>query len=547
MQDRLFHEEVLDGKGFISVVDKLGDELTVVNSARVSFGRSKREIDDGDLKLMGFLKDHKHYSPFRHVMVQFHIKMPEFVMRQWYKHCYSADTEVLTSHGWKLWPYVTKDDELANVTEAGKFYFAKPKELICNNHVGTMISFKSRDFDILVTDKHRMIVDQRIKGGPNAEDRWERIESTAQHCLVGEYRLPTLPRFDMKTGDENDFFNGCLYGMFLGDGSVDSNRIVFVVKKDRKKRILTILSDMLPQLNWNISENNTTGYTTFRADKPSEIFKGVCKNKAINIDYKSTTQKYLEGCFQGLVHSDGAITKSGTERFTSSSDDLIKTFEKLALYLGKPTSTWSCEDFSIVTVKKNKPRHLARGDRGRVIKNGKVYCATVDTGALLVRRNGKVSVCGNCVGIETTSSYPTKDHAWNEISGRYIPITDYYEPKEWREQHKNNKQASAGALDRETQAKANAIFRQTMGEIFDGYQALLDIGVAKEQARIVLPLNMYTEIYWTASLQAIMHFIELRDHAGAQGEIQECARVMEKAMREILPTVTNIWLGDKNE
>jgi len=75
-------KQILD-RGFIDVVDKLGNDLTVVNSARVSFGKRKTELDKNDEKLIKYLIENKHYSPFRHVMVQFHIKAPEFVMRQW--------------------------------------------------------------------------------------------------------------------------------------------------------------------------------------------------------------------------------------------------------------------------------------------------------------------------------------------------------------------------------------------------------------------------------------------------------------------------------
>ena len=70
-------------KGFIKVIDVLGSDLTVVNSARVSFGKQKEILDEGDESLIKYLAKHKHYSPFRHIMVQFHIKAPEFCMRQW--------------------------------------------------------------------------------------------------------------------------------------------------------------------------------------------------------------------------------------------------------------------------------------------------------------------------------------------------------------------------------------------------------------------------------------------------------------------------------
>ena len=94
--------DVLDS-GFIEVIDHLGDDLTVVNSARVSFGKRKTMYEDGDRKLVTFLAKNKHYSPFRHMIVQFHIKAPEFVMRQWYKHVVGIETtssSATKDHAW---------------------------------------------------------------------------------------------------------------------------------------------------------------------------------------------------------------------------------------------------------------------------------------------------------------------------------------------------------------------------------------------------------------------------------------------------------------
>ena len=84
-------------------MDSLGDDLTVVNSARVSFGKRKKKWDKSDEKLVRFLAKYKHYSPFRHLQVQFHIKAPEFVMRQWYKHVVGIETSSSSStkdHAW---------------------------------------------------------------------------------------------------------------------------------------------------------------------------------------------------------------------------------------------------------------------------------------------------------------------------------------------------------------------------------------------------------------------------------------------------------------
>jgi thymidylate synthase (FAD) len=143
------------------------------------------------------------------------------------------------------------------------------------------------------------------------------------------------------------------------------------------------------------------------------------------------------------------------------------------------------------------------------------------------------------VGIETTSSYATKDHAWNEISGRYVPVSDYYIPSNWRRQSENNKQASEGSID--DQETANKVFTEAMELMIAHYDKLLELGVAKEQARMILPLNQYTEVYWTASFQAIMNFIELRDEATAQWEIRQYAIALKELMMEIYPETTRIW------
>ena len=83
--------EVLD-KGFVEVLGFLGTDLTVANSARVSFGKRKNIYDKSDYRLVRYLAKHKHFSPFRHLVVQLHIKAPEFVMRQAYKHVVGIET-----------------------------------------------------------------------------------------------------------------------------------------------------------------------------------------------------------------------------------------------------------------------------------------------------------------------------------------------------------------------------------------------------------------------------------------------------------------------
>ena len=145
------------------------------------------------------------------------------------------------------------------------------------------------------------------------------------------------------------------------------------------------------------------------------------------------------------------------------------------------------------------------------------------------------------VGIETTSSSVTKDHAWNEISGRYVEVEDFYYPEVWRKQSEDNKQASAGVLDDLQQKRMASCYNEYMRQVEMTYDRMIDAGMAKEQARIVLPLSQYTQVWWTASFQSVMNFIELRDEPTSQVEIQEYARALKTIMMESFPETTKLW------
>lgn len=144
------------------------------------------------------------------------------------------------------------------------------------------------------------------------------------------------------------------------------------------------------------------------------------------------------------------------------------------------------------------------------------------------------------VGIEATSGESSlKDHAWNELSGRYKEVEEFHYPKEFRAQSSDNKQASCGTI--EDQDKASRLYAIAHNICYQTYLDLLELGVAKEQARLVLPLSQYTTVIWTVSLQAILNFILLRDHEHAQHEIREYAKVMRDYVMSNFPTVYEVF------
>lgn len=133
------------------------------------------------------------------------------------------------------------------------------------------------------------------------------------------------------------------------------------------------------------------------------------------------------------------------------------------------------------------------------------------------------------------SDYTFKDHAWNEVSGRYVVYDEeFYIPTKLRKQSEDNKQAS---MDEEPEDHdlSRGKYVDSLQRSYNVYRELIEMGVSKEQARGVLPVSFYTEWYWTASLQAVMNFIQLRDHEHAQWEIQQYARAMKELILPVAP------------
>jgi len=126
-------------------------------------------------------------------------------------------------------------------------------------------------------------------------------------------------------------------------------------------------------------------------------------------------------------------------------------------------------------------------------------------------------------------------HGWNEVSGRYVVLSDLYEPSVWRRQSTDKKQGSEGVLPDAEQDIMKKQYGDALNGCLTAYQAMIDAGVAREQARMILPLSVYTECIWTVSLQALLHFVRLRDESHAQEEIREYARILRSILEEEFP------------
>lgn len=149
--------------------------------------------------------------------------------------------------------------------------------------------------------------------------------------------------------------------------------------------------------------------------------------------------------------------------------------------------------------------------------------------------------------------------SYNEISRRYTSVDmEFYEPSKFRTQHKSNRQASTETLVNPDLSDVTGLCAHPLNTASKAvrnhhkksmrlYQKLMDKGVCREQARGVLPQNLYTQYYGTTNLHNLFKFISLRQHEGAQWEIQLVADACFELASQHFPVSTEAFLKANKE
>lgn len=138
--------------------------------------------------------------------------------------------------------------------------------------------------------------------------------------------------------------------------------------------------------------------------------------------------------------------------------------------------------------------------------------------------------------------------SYNELSGRYVKFEnpDFYVPEEFRQRVEGSK---PGAYQYEKWKgggkQAQALMLRHYQDCLDLYNHYVDGGMATEQARLVLPLGLYSEMYWTTNARSMMNFLSLRNEEQAQWEIRQYAMVVEELFAEQMPTTADSFRENK--
>lgn len=136
----------------------------------------------------------------------------------------------------------------------------------------------------------------------------------------------------------------------------------------------------------------------------------------------------------------------------------------------------------------------------------------------------------------------------NMLSGRYAQMQESFlqiEPSEWRKQVSHNKQMTVAMDSSDISLETSMDLSNQMSALYasawECYRKLLDQGISREQARIVLPYAAYSEMWWQCDLHNLSHFLKLRTAPDAQQEIRVYANRMLEDVRALFPNIVASW------
>jgi thymidylate synthase (FAD) len=401
----------------VEYIDHMGSALTVVNAARVSFGNTKTELDDKDKKLIKYLADHQHMSPFEHCTLTVKVTCPLYIRSQIHRHrtfCLSGDTEIT---------------------------FNRPAEWKKGVHV-KQIGNKGQKFTLT-----------RLFKLWNNPVHKSRLQKMLIRCYDEKAHKFTVSN--------------------LTDVIYSGKKHIFELETESGKKLkCTKDHKLLTDSGWQRLED------AVGLELTKNNIATMSKQSFVITNGELVGLSSLDESCHRVVHKKHALSW----RVKSKGNILVGKKEKIVSvrYVGEEITY----DLSV------------KGPNHNFVANGMVV-----------------------------------HNSYNEVSRRYTEKNmEFYLPDEYRKQHKSNRQASEGALAEEHQQALKIEVAEHHAQSLKLYEDMLAMGVCKEQARGVLPQDLITEFYMTGNLRNWVQFIKLRDHEGAQYEVQ----LLAQQVREIL-------------
>lgn len=466
--------------------------------------------------------------------------------------CYDDETEVLTRAGWKRWPDVDGTEEFLTVDCAtGVQEYQRALRVIHKPWDGEMIRLSGMSVDLLVTPDHKMLAAARTSSGWrwNMHDAWE-----------FHYRCHRIPlAYGQWAGERSvDPARLALLGFFIGDGYMGAS-IEFHLRRPRK---VEFLRETASACGFKVTQHGDTYRVLADPDfrlLAKRSYTGD-REKTVPADLLDSSPESLTCLLEGLLASDGHVDKKGRLSYSTTSKVLRDQIQEIAAKIGT-AATWREQIMGaghfgtkpVYQMTIYRGRNLrqrigwTKADRDRQVRSehykGMVHCVTVPNGIVYVRRNGIPLWCGNSPFEHNSMTFLISapifvfrefmrhrvGWSYNEESGRYRELEPvFYIPGPDRKLVQVGKpghyQFEAGGDDLHRSATRKMIAGYRLA--YAAYQKMLEDGVAREVARSVLPVGLYSSAYATCNARSLMHFLGLRTQ-------HELAKVPSYPQREI--------------
>lgn len=389
-------------KGFVRLIDSMGDDARIVQAARVSYQKGTKAV-----------------STDRHLI--------RYLLRN--LHCYDEETEVLTRVGFKPWPEVKKEDELGIWDEGNSsLFYEQPEYLTKDWYEGEMYRVDHEGVDLLVTPEHTMWVKHKkwdtLENKVSWTHNWNEIKAKnlnhrtmirysklapfrySRHANSPYNNVSTFRDYVPEYGRDIAFLT--LLGFFVGNGHAGKtmqNCISFHLKKSRKVAFLQALCE---QLGFQIKEKSGSHYYVYGKSLGKfcrESFYDTDKKKRLPEWTRRLLQDEARAFIEGLKNSDGS-KKRGAWEFSTSVKSVAEAVQHIALHAGEAVHFYEnpagCEMWRVMFMSRMREPVINQNRKNTSWQNykGFVYCAKTRTGILVVRRNGKIVLSGNTTPLE---------------------------------------------------------------------------------------------------------------------------------------------------
>lgn len=568
-----------DGVSLVEYIQHTGSDKMIVHAARVSYASDtgNEEFDAKDRKLLKYLIENNHGTPLEHNLITFKVRAPLYVIQEMLRHrvgmCLAGDTQI------------TFVDINGHTNKKLK---KSIKELYDTWHLGEKHPCNHSGY----RDGKSRIKNMRLRVLNEQTGKFEtsHIENIFSSGLKDIYEFTTKNGKIIKCSKDHKFFTpkgwfpiGELLGLSLNGltASIAKKEFVYTngimaykdyeyIKqlRDAKLSVKEIADKCnvsyhtirkwlkIHNLKFTPKERSAIGgtwnkgrvgyklnLTTDSRGRRSAAQKERMKNRIKNPDAKAERQRIGSWTTRiaKFVHEKNGFKCKSCDKIGGKlhAHHIVPVAQDLGKAYDANNLTSLCVECHAKIHNKDletyhTPSHL-RAIAEQVVSVK--YIGKEETFDISVAAPWHNFVAN---GFVVHNSFNQESHRYIEPSAKSDVICKFYVPQKFRKQDQKNKQSSSGEFTEQEDFLIGIKYRKQCEKAFEAYEELIEMGVARELARGVLPHSTYSSLYFTCNIRSLVHFLELRLDERAQWEIRRFAQAMASIAQELFPETFNI-------